>query len=131
AGSPKRSGARGVSDSLLALEAAARRALAGVVRVVRPLLLQHPLRAVLERDVAGERPRALVAVLGAARVEPTGAARVRDRLGQLVARHVRERREALRVTGRRVARIAAGDAVDVRHVRDLDGRAVAAVTPAV
>src|SRR3569623_225811 len=103
---------------------------AGGGRLVRPLALIQPA---LGADLveAREGPCALVAVLLAARVVPGGAARGGDRFRELVRRHVDERRETLRVQARRVTGIAARDAVDVRHVRDLDLRAIAARAPAV
>src|SRR5262249_53660370 len=89
-------------------------------RRVAPVALDLPA---LRTDLhgAGERPRALVGVLLALLVVPRVQLRIGEHLAQLVARHVRERGEALAVAeARRRLGIAAGVTVEVEEEAELD-----------
>src|SRR5690348_15219223 len=80
------------------LAAAVRVARAGSIGGIGPFALDLPLRAAGEGDQRRpERPGALVSILGATAIVPAAIARVRARLGELVAAHVCQRRQPLRV----------------------------------
>ena len=94
---------------------------AGGERLIREVALDLPALAA-DRDIPAERPGALVGVLRTLAVEPAGTARVGERLAQLVAADVRDRREPLAVNRARILRVAAGVAVELEEERELHRR---------